>query len=151
MRISGELALAVEQEQFFQAVHDVAVLRETVPGCERLEQAAPDLYTGRAKIGFAVVKGTYDGSVRILEERAPEYVRVRVEAKSGHAQISGEGDVQIVANGQGTLIRYQGDAQVRGPLAAVGQRLLPSASKSYIEDFLRNIEKKLRQNAPSQT
>ena len=145
MKISGELRLAVDRERLFRAIHEVAILRETVPGCEALEQTAPDTYTGTAKVGIAVIKGTYHGTVKLLEERGEEYIRVAVEAKSGHAEIRGEGGLTLTADGAITLLRYEGDAQVRGPLAAVGQRLLPSASKSLTEQFFHNIEKKLQQ------
>lgn len=144
MKISGELRLAVDRDELFRAIHDVAVLRDTVPGCEALEQTGPTVYSGRAKVGIAVIKGTYNGSVNLVEEREPEYIRVRVEARSGHAEIQGDGDLMLSADAGATLVRYEGDARIRGPLAAVGQRLLPSASKSLTEQFFRNLEKKLR-------
>jgi len=141
VKISGDLRLAVERGRLFRAIHDVDILRVTVPGCEALEQTAADTYTGTAKVGIAVIKGTYHGTVKLLEERGEEYIRVAVEAKSGHAEIRGEGGLTLTADGVNT--------QVRGPLAAVGQRLLPSASKSLTEQFFRNIEKKLQQENAS--
>ena len=147
MNISGELRLAVDRDAVFQAIHDVAVLRETVPGCEELEQTAPDTYSGTAKVGIAVIKGTYRGYVKLLDERAPEYIRVAVEAKSGHAEIRGEGNLTLTADGGATKVRYDGDAKVRGALASIGSRLFPSASKSLTEEFFHNIERKLRDGA----
>jgi carbon monoxide dehydrogenase subunit G len=149
VKISGDLRLAVERGRLFRAIHDVDILRVTVPGCEALEQTAADTYTGTAKVGIAVIKGTYHGTVKLLEERGEEYIRVAVEAKSGHAEIRGEGGLTLTVDCANTQVRYEGDAQVRGPLAAVGQRLLPSASKSLTEQFFRNIEKKLQQENAS--
>ena len=39
----------------------------------------------------------------------------------------------------GTLVRYEGEAQVMGTLAAVGQRLLQPAAKMLADQFFRQV------------
>ncbi|HEY4685158.1 MAG TPA: carbon monoxide dehydrogenase subunit G [Dehalococcoidia bacterium] len=144
MHISGERRLAAPPEKVWQAMHDVAVLRETVPGCQELEQTAPDTFTGSAVVGVAVIKGLYRGTVRLIEEREASFLRVTVAAQSGHAEIRGEGSLDFQANDEGTIVRYEGEAYISGPLAPVGQRLLPAASKLLTQQFFDNIDMKLR-------
>jgi carbon monoxide dehydrogenase subunit G len=55
--------------------------------------------------------------------------------------------VYLEASDGGTLVRYEGDARISGPLAAVGQRLLPSAAKSQTETFFKNVQAVLQKNA----
>ena len=57
----------------------------------------------------------------------------------------GTGDINLEPSEDGTLVRYRGEARISGPLAAVGQRLLPSATKSLTESFLKNVENALRE------
>ncbi len=147
MNIAGAYVLAASPDRIWWALHDVEVLRETLPDCESLEQTAPDTFTGVARVGIAVIKGTYDGYVRLSEEREPVSLHVSVEARSGHAQIKGEGSLSLEPADGGTRLAYAGDARVFGPLAAVGQRLIPSAAKSMTERFFKNLERKLTQSA----
>lgn len=145
MNISGERQLSAPVDKVWRGIHDVDVLRETVPGCKELTQTAPDTYTGAASVGIAVIKGLYHGTLRLLEERDESFLRVAVSAQSGHAEIQGEGSLELEAKDGSTLLRYSGQAHIKGPLAAVGQRLLPSATRSLTEQFFDNLEQKMRE------
>ena len=140
MQISGEIKLPATVDTVWQALHDVDVLRATVPGCQELTQTSDETFTGAATVGISVIKGLYKGTLQLVEQREPEFARIAVHAKSGHAEIRGEGELALEASDGATLLRYTGDARISGPLAVVGQRLLPSASKSLTEQFFKNIE-----------
>ena len=121
-------------------LHDVDVLRSAVPGCKELEQTEEDAFAGEATVGIGPIKGLYKGTMRLVEQREPSFARVQVSARSSHAEIKGTGTVELEASDGGTSLRYTGDASVSGPLAAVGQRLLPSAAKAQAEAFFKNFE-----------
>ncbi len=130
-------------EVVWRALHEVDLLRQTLPDCESLEQTAPDTFSGVARIGIAVIKGRYTGHVTLSEEQEPQFLRISVEAHSGHAQIKGNASVTLEPDGAGTCLTYDGEAHLHGPLAAVGQRLLPVASKTMAARFFGNLERKL--------
>jgi hypothetical protein len=144
MQISGEVRLSAPVESVWRALHDADVLLATVPGCKELTQTSPEVYAGTATVGIAVIKGTYKGTLKLVEQREPAFARIAVQAKSGHAEISGDGQLDLEASGDQTLLRYRGDASIKGPLAVVGARLLPSASKQLTEEFFRNVEEYLK-------
>ncbi len=146
MDITGEQWLPSAPEVVWQALHNVDVLRDCVPGCKELTQTSAESYAGSATVGIGVIKGLYKGTLRLLEERQPEFARVQVDAKSGHAEISGDGSLFLEEHREGTLLRYQATARMRGPIAAVGQRLLPAATKSLAEKFFENLEARLKAN-----
>lgn len=143
MKVSGSFGFDCPPERIWRALHDVDLLREALPGCERLDQTAPDTFTGVARVGIAAIKGSYSGTVRLSDEREPEFLRMAVDARSGHAQIKGEGSLSLERTADGTRVEYDGDARVFGPLAAVGQRLVPSAAKLLTERFFKNLAEKL--------
>jgi carbon monoxide dehydrogenase subunit G len=150
MQISGQHRLSAPPNRVWDALHDVDVLRASVPGCQELEQTAPDVFSGAASVGVAVIKGLYRGSVTLLDEGEESFVKVAVQARSGHCEIKGEGQLGLSKEGAGTLLTYNGDAHFSGPLAAVGQRLLPSATRSQLEQFFNNLERKLQELALEQ-
>ncbi|MPZ24192.1 MAG: hypothetical protein GEU28_11780 [Dehalococcoidia bacterium] len=119
---------------------DIDALRRAIPDCEQLERTSPDQYSGRARVGIAAIKGTYDGTVTLSDRRELSGLHVSVEAKSGHARIAGEGDITLSDDDGGTRAEYSGDARVIGPLAAVAQRLLPTFSKAQINEFFKRLD-----------
>jgi hypothetical protein len=145
MDITGEHWLPAPPEIVWETLHDEATLRLTIPGCKELTQTAPNAFAGSASVGIGVIKGLYKGTLELTEENPYSGATIRVEARSGHAEIRGTGDVQLEASDGGTLVRYRGEARISGPLAAVGQRLLPSATKSLTQAFLKNVEDALQQ------
>lgn len=146
MEIAGQHQLPAPPETVWRLLHDVDVLRDTVPGCKELAQTGEDAFTGAATVGIGVIKGLYKGSMRLVEQQQPTFARVEVQAKSGHAEIRGEGEVSLEALDGGTLLRYRGEARISGPLAAVGQRLLPTVAKLQTEAFFKNVEDALKQS-----
>ncbi len=144
MEIRGEHWLPAPPDRVWDYLHDVDVLKETVPGCRELEKTSASSFEGSASVGIGVIKGLYRGKLQLIDERPFDGARVKVEARSGHAEINGDGEVALEPRDDGTLLRYRGEARISGPIAAVGQRLLPSASKSLTEQFFRNLEAKLR-------
>jgi carbon monoxide dehydrogenase subunit G len=143
MNIQGEHWLPAAPEVVWETLHDEATLRVTIPGCQELTQTAPNVFTGAASVGIGVIKGLYRGSLELLEEEPYTGAKIRIETRSGHAEIRGNGSVELQPSDGGTMVKYQGEAQIHGPLAAVGQRLLPSATKSLTEKFLQNVAQAL--------
>lgn len=143
MNIQGEHWLPAPPEVVWDSLHDEETLRATIPGCQELAQTAPNVYSGSANVGVGVIKGLYRGSLELTEEEPYTGAKIRIDTRSGHAEIRGTGSVRMDASDGGTLVKYEGEAQITGMLAAVGQRLLPSVSKSLVQSFLKNVEAEL--------
>jgi carbon monoxide dehydrogenase subunit G len=144
MEIRGEHWLPASPEVVWETLHDVDALRATIPGCKELTQTAANCFEGSASVGIGVIKGLYKGGIQLDLEKPYSEACLTVNARSGHAEIRGSGDIFLEPSREGTIVRYRGEAKISGPLAAVGQRLLPSATKSLTESFLRNVEELLR-------
>jgi carbon monoxide dehydrogenase subunit G len=147
MEIKGERWLPAPPEVVWEKLHDVDTLRATIPGCKELTQTADSRYEGSASVGIGVIKGLYKGGIELTREVEPSAADLVVSARSGHAEIKGTGDITLEPSGEGTMVRYHGEAKISGPLAGVGQRLLPSATKSLTESFLKDVEAFLRDQA----
>ena len=53
--------------------------------------------------------------------------------------MKGDGLLKLTASGQGTEVSYEGDAQVGGTMAAVGQRLIDGTAKMMIKRFFEKL------------
>ena len=144
MDITGQHWLPAPPQVVWETLHDESMLRRTIPGCKELTRTAPNAFAGSASVGIGVIKGLYKGTLALTEEQPYTGAKIRVEARSGHAEIHGLGEVELEPSDGGTLVRYRGEARISGPLAAVGQRLLPAATKSLTQAFLKNVEDALQ-------
>ena len=135
MELSGEHTFAAPRAQVWRFLLDPDVLRQCLPGCERLETTGPDEYQATMKIGVGMVRGTFTGRVRISDKQEPESYRMLVEGSGTQGQVSGEGELRLVEENGQTRVSYSGTANVRGTLARVGARMLQPAARTIVGQF----------------
>jgi carbon monoxide dehydrogenase subunit G len=67
---------------------------------------------------------------------------MRVEGKGPQGQVAGDGVLELVEEGTGTLVKWSGDAQVRGTLARIGSRVIQPAASTIVGQFFKCLEQK---------
>src|SRR6202008_928225 len=118
MKISGSSKLAVPPEQAYQMMQDPEVLARAIPGCESLEKVGPDEYRMKMKMALASLSGAFEGKVRITEQTPPNSFRLVVEGTGRIGFVKGDGLLKLSpADGGGTEVAYEGEAQVGGTIA----------------------------------
>jgi carbon monoxide dehydrogenase subunit G len=142
MQLTGEHSFAAPRQRVWDFLLDPDVLQQCLPGCEKLEQIGEDEYNATMKIGIAMIRGTFQGRVKISDKQEPERYTMMVEGSGPQGQISGTGTLELVDNGDQTTVRYQGDANVRGTLARVGARMIQPAAKTIVGQFFNCLESK---------
>lgn len=142
MELSGEHTFNAPREVVWRTMLDPDVLRETLPGCQRLELVGPDEYEATMKAGIAAIRGTFNGKVRISDKVEPESYTMHIEGKGPQGQVKGEAKITLAEQGAGTLVRYQGSGAVTGMLARVGARLIQPAAQMVAGQFFKDLEKK---------
>lgn len=143
MKIAGSYTLPLPQERVYQAMQDPEVLARAIPGCEGLEKTGDNEYRMKMKMALASLSGAFDGKVRITDQSPPDSFRLIVEGTGRIGFMKGEGLLTLKPAEAGTEISYEGDAQVGGTMAAVGQRLIDGTSKMMIKKFFDTLAKNL--------
>jgi carbon monoxide dehydrogenase subunit G len=137
LKIAGNMLVDATRDEVWKLIFDLDFIKpiiDEIPGVgvERLVQVSEDKYEGTATIGVAMIKGKYDGTITVLEKRAPEYVKVRGDGKGGGNWTSGELSLTLTEQDGKTLMTYAGTGNLSGPLASVGQRLIDTVGKQFI-------------------
>ncbi len=139
LKMQGNVTVDAPRDQVWNLLFDTQFLQQVInkiPGIkvEKIVQVADDKYEASATMGVAMVKGKYDGTISVLEKRAPEYVRFRGDGKGGGNWTSGEMGLTLTDQGGKTLLTYDGGGNVSGALASVGQRLIDTVGKQFIQN-----------------
>ncbi len=120
-------------------MQDPEVLARAIPGCEGLEKIGDDEYRMKMKMAMASVSGAFDGKVKIADQSPPESFRLLVEGSGKIGFVKGEGLLKLNPNDEGTQVAYDGDVQVGGTIAAVGQRLIDMTARMMIKKFFDKL------------
>lgn len=155
MKISGSYTLPVAPERAYQVLQDPAILAQAMPGCESLEKIGPDEYRMKMSVILAALSGRFEGKVRIADQAPPTSFRLIVEGSGRIGFLKGDGLLKLVPchtdyiSPQAepripraevtTVVSYEGDAQVGGTMAAVGQRLIDGTAKMMIKKFFDKL------------
>jgi len=139
VKISGSYFLPLPPEQAYQRLQDPEVLAGAMPGCESLEKIGEDEYRMKMKMALASLSGSFDGKVRITEQSPPNSFKLMVEGSGKVGFMKGEGLLKFTPKDAGTEVSYEGDVQVGGTIAAVGQRLIDGTAKMMIKRFFDKV------------
>jgi uncharacterized protein len=139
MKITGAYTIPVDQQRAYQLLQDPDVLAKCMPGCDKMVKVADDEYDMKMKMLIAAISGQFDGKVRIADQSPPNSFRLIVEGTGKVGFMKGDGLLQLSPNGEDTSVHFEGDVQVGGTIASVGQRLLDMTSKMLIKRFFDNL------------
>ena len=126
------------------------VLAATMPGCERLELAGENQYEGDLNIKVGPVQGLFKGKIELEDIDPPNGYKMNVDGRGAPGFVKATAFVALAAEGQQTRMSYNGDAQVGGRIASVGQRLLDSSAKAIIKQSLEGLNGTLKARSVAQ-
>jgi carbon monoxide dehydrogenase subunit G len=146
MELSGSHTFDAPQPAVWRVLTDPDTLRRTLPGCQQFDLQPDGGYQITMTIGIAAIKGTYTGTVHMLNEQPPTSYTLRVAAKGAAGFVNGQGDFILAPHGatqEQTRLTYTGHAQVGGKIAGVGQRLLQAGAQMVAGQFFKALEKEV--------
>jgi carbon monoxide dehydrogenase subunit G len=147
MKIEGSHEIPAARPKVWDALLDPELLRQAMPGCEKLEAVGDGEYKATMKIGIAAVKGTFEGRVKLSDLNPPDSYHMTVEGSGAPGFIRGQTDIRLSDTDAGTKVTYVADVQVGGLIAGVGQRMLGGVSKMMADQFFNRMSQLLQASA----
>ena len=122
---------------------DADALAATIPGCRGLTETAPGAYEAKLNVGVAPVKGEFSGSVKLEDVNPPDEYRMVIEGSGAPGFLRGSAHILLEPDGDDTLLQVDGDVQVGGVIAGVGQRMIGGIAKLLMGQFFKALEGRL--------
>ncbi len=149
MKISGDHDFRASRARVWDALNDPEILAATLPGARRLEPTGPDEYALSVDVGVGSVRGTYEGTFALSDKQERESCTVTATASGRPGSVTAVASMRLADNGEGARMSYEADANVTGPLAGVGQRLMGAAARRTTEQFLSALDERIVGGAPA--
>jgi carbon monoxide dehydrogenase subunit G len=144
MKVQGEHLFKGTPQQVWELFRDTEVMAAALPGTRKMELVAENKYQAVMNVRVGPVAGEFSGELLISNENFPHSYTMSVEGRGKPGFLKGVGDVILKEQGEiQTLMEYVGEVQIGGRLAAVGQRLIDTVSKSIISAAFETLDKVL--------
>jgi len=123
---------------------DPAVLARTLPGAAGLEQTGEHSFKGALNVQVGPVKGQFQGTLELTDVAPLTGYHMKLSGSGPSGFMNGQGTLKLAdAEGGGTRVIYDLDADVGGRIAGVGQRLLESSAKVITRQGLEGLGREL--------
>ena len=141
---SHELPLPIEA--VWQALNDESFLKNSIPGCEKLDRIGDNELSAEVKLKIGPMSTRFKGKVTLSELDPPNGYTISGSGTGGIAgAASGSAKVSLykMQDGEGTVLSYQVTAEVKGKIAQLGSRLIQSTAKKLAKKFFSNFVQEL--------
>ena len=139
MKVEGSYEFDAPRDVLWPMLQDPDVLTRVMPGCKELTAVGENQYTGTLTIKVGPVQGEFQGDIKLYDIRDPESYCLEVKGKGAPGYVQGVGTLRLEEQDGKTILHYDGDAQVSGRLASVGQRLLDTSTRAIIRQSLEGL------------
>jgi carbon monoxide dehydrogenase subunit G len=149
MDMNGSETINAPVDVVWRGLNDPEILRQCIPGCEKLDKQSDTEMTATVVLKIGPVKAKFEGAVELSNLNPPHSYTISGEGKGGMVGFAkGGADVSLAEQPDGTtLLSYSVKADVGGKIAQLGARLIDSTAKSLAEKFFTTFSAKVSENA----
>jgi len=140
LKIEGSYTFDAPRQRVWEVLLDPKVMAQCMPGCESMNEVAPDQFEAVMKVGVASVKGTYKGKVSIKDKQPPSHYVLSGQGSGGPGFMQGDVAIDLEEADGKTVLKYSTDAKIGGLIASVGQRMLNGVAKMMVDQFFKKVE-----------
>jgi uncharacterized protein len=150
MDITGERRLLASRARVWEALNDPDVLRECIPGCQKLEKVSDTVIEATIAAQIGPVKAPFGTRIELKDLDPPNGYTIVGEGKSSAAGFGrGEARVTLEEDGGTTVLRYVAELKLGGRLAQIGARLVEGATRQLADQFFTKFAARFEAAPPA--
>ena len=144
LQYSGEEKFPASLDAVWAFVTDPANVGGCFPDVIDVTVHDPTHFEAAVTVGVGPVRGKFKLKVELLLDPARHRIEMKISGGGfgSAADLTAAADVVDGSDGT-TLLKWSGQAEARGPVAAVGGRVLDAQAKKLIEQAFGNVREQL--------
>lgn len=143
MKLDGEFVFDASVQDVWDALFDPQVLAAVLPGCEKLE-LVDGQYVGEIKVKVGPIQGKFTGKVDLLDKIEPRSYKMKIDGRGAQGFVNATANIELVAEGDGTRIKYTSESNIGGKIASVGSRLVETSAKAIVKQSLEGLNENIK-------
>jgi 3-oxoadipate enol-lactonase len=140
LQLKGDHKVPLDREHVWCLLNSPVVLEASIPGCNKLIRTGEDQYELALGLVVGSVSGNYKGSVVLSDKKTMEYYDLTLMGEGSIGFVKGAAHFVLTQDGDETTITYDGQADVGGLVAGVGNRVLGGVAKFMVKRFFKAFD-----------
>ena len=141
MELNDEITIPAKLELVYKSLNDLEVLKSCIPGCEELIEEDDGKLSAKVVLKVGPIKAKFKGKVSLDLSNGPTRYSLVGEGDGGVAGFAkGGADVELIEDGEETILKYVAKSEVKGKIAQLGSRLILSTAKKLAKTFFENFK-----------
>ena len=145
MKVSGSYTFPASAAKVWDSLTDPTVLAGCIPGCEGLNAVGDDEYQAVMTVTVGPIRSRYNAKISLRDKDLHRSFRLVLEGSGTTGFANGEALITLTEQGDQTTVDVEGDSQVGGPVARVGQRMMGTVSKMLMDRFFACLQESMQQ------
>jgi carbon monoxide dehydrogenase subunit G len=141
---SGEERIPVDNDKVWAFVTDPGKVGRCFPEVVDVTVQDPTHFEAVVKVGVGPVRGKFKMKVELVPDPSRRRTEMKMSGGGFGSTVDLTAGADLVDAGDGTtLLKWSGQAEARGPIAAVGGRVLDAQARKLIEQAFANVRQQL--------
>jgi len=144
MKIEGTHVFNGPREDVWEMFYDPNILASALPGAQKMEMVNENEYKFDMNVRVGPVSGAFSGEMQLENVVKPDSLTLKGGGKGAPGFLNGLGNVKFKEQEDGTtLMEYEGEVNIGGALASVGQRMIDRVATSMLRTGFETLDKAL--------
>ena len=144
LQYSGEEKIPTSPAAVLAFVNDPEKVGRCFPDVVDLTVQDPTHFEAVVKVGIGPVRGKFKLKIELLPDPSGRRIDMKISGGGFGSAVDLTAGADIVDGGDGTpLLKWSGQAVARGPVAAVGGRVLDAQAQKLIAQAFANVRQRL--------
>jgi carbon monoxide dehydrogenase subunit G len=140
IQFSGAFDVQRKVEEVFDFLTDPNKFAPLLPDFRGVSVQDADHFTVKVNVGISYIKGVADVKLHLAEAQRPTRAQYKGQGSVAGGNVSMVAGFDLTANGEGTRVVWQGEAQVFGRLTSVAGGLLEPLGKKQVQKLIDGLQ-----------
>jgi len=140
LKYGGEYTINQPREDVWAFITDANKVGPCIPDLLELDVKSENTFMSVVRVGVGPVRGKFElnGELQVVEPEAIMAMPIKGGGMGSGVEMNAEVTLSDVEDG--TLLKWQCEGAVSGPIASIGGRLSDNQAKKIIEQVFANLE-----------
>jgi carbon monoxide dehydrogenase subunit G len=140
IQFAGAFDVLRKPEEVYDFLTDPNKFAPLLPDFRGVSVQDADHFTVKVNVGISYIKGVADVKMHLAEAQRPTRAQYKGQGSVAGGNISMVAGFDLTANGDGTRVAWQGEAQVFGRLTSVAGGLLEPLGKKQVQKLIDGLQ-----------
>ena len=147
MKITGTYTLDAPIDVVWKGLMSPHILSSCIPGCQSFDLVDHDKYDMTVNAKVCPMNGKFQGTISIVDQEVQNSYRLIAEGNGSLGFARGSALVTLSEFSGATSLLVDGDLEIGGTVARVGQRMIGNVSKTMMDRFFECLTQSIVTNS----